>query len=459
MKNVIILVIFLLTLSINAQCWQKASAGNDFTLAIKTDGTLWAWGDNDGGQLGDGSNIDKYVITQIGTATDWQTISAGYYFSIAKKTNGTLWSWGIGPQGQLGNGQNVDTNTPNQIGTDSDWQLICSENSSHTIALKNNGTLWTWGNNTYGQLGDDTNIDKNIPIQIGSSNNWQFIDCGFRSSFAIKNNGTLWAWGRNDKSQLGDGTNIDRNTPTQVGNATNWLKVSINGNTALAIKTDGTLWSWGSNESWQLGTGQSMPNTNIPIQVGSATNWQSVSAGAFHCTAIKTDGTLWVWGEGFYGFGDGTNTPKDIPTQISTATDWQTISAGGVHTTVLKTNNTLWNWGWNSSGQLANGTNTGNSSNNTQNFPIQVSCSSLGTQEFSGNFFEIYPNPSNEIINIKNNQSYPIQNINIIDITGKIVFNSKENLSKINIQNLEIGIYILSITSEDKLYKYKIFKQ
>jgi alpha-tubulin suppressor-like RCC1 family protein len=307
-------------------------------------------------------------------------------------------------------------------------------------------------------LGDATNIDKNIPIQISSSNNWQFIDCGFRSSFAIKNDGTLWAWGRNDKGQLGDGTNIDRNTPTQVGNATNWMKVSINGNAALAIKTDGTLWSWGSNESWQLGTGQSMPNTNIPVQVGSATNWQSISAGAFHCTAIKTDGTLWVWGEGFYGFGDGTNTPKDIPTQISTATDWQTISAGAVHTTVLKTNNTLWNWGWNSSGQLANGTNTGNSSNNTQNFPIQVSCSSLGTQDFSDIFFEIYPNPTNEIIYIKNNINNPIHNINIIDLTGKIVFNSKENLSKINIQNLEIGIYILSISSENKIYKYKIVK-
>ena len=213
------------------------------------------------------------------------------------------------------------------------------------------------------------------------------------------------------------------------------------------------------SESWQLGTGQSMPNTNIPIQVGTANNWQSISTGAFHCTAIKTDGTLWVWGEGFYGFGDGTNTPKDIPTQIGTATDWQTISAGGVHTAVLKTNNTLWNWGWNSSGQLANGTNTGNSSNNTQNFPIQVSCTSLGLEEFTNNSFIIYPNPSKEIIYLKESENVVIQNIDISDLTGKIIYNSKSNLSEINIQGYENGIYILSITSEGKIYNYKIVKQ
>ena len=458
MKNLLILIVCLLTMSINAQCWQKVSAGNDFTLAIKSDGTLWAWGDNDGGQLGDGTNIDKYNTTQVGTDNNWQSISAGYYFTVAKKTNGTLWSWGIGSQGQLGNGQNIDSNTPNQIGTDSDWQLISNENSSHTIALKNNGTIWAWGSNLYGQLGDNTNIDRNIPTQIGTSNNWQFIDNGFRSSLAIKNDGTLWAWGRNDKGQLGDGTNIDRNTPTQIGTATNWYRVSINGNTTLAIKTDGTLWSWGSNESWQLGTGQFMPNINVPTQVGTATNWQSISAGAFHCTAIKTDGTLWVWGEGFYGFGDGTNTAKDLPTQIGTATDWQTISAGGVHTAVLKTNNTLWNWGWNSSGQLANGTNTGNSNNNTQNLPIQVSCTSLNTEEFLNSQFEIYPNPANEIIYFKNNLNNQIQNIKIIDLAGKIIFITNENLSEINIQNLETGIYIISITSENKIYNYKIVK-
>lgn len=473
MKNLIILVIFLLTLSINAQCWQKISAGNDFTLAIKSDGTLWAWGNNDAGELGDGTNIDKYTTTQIGTATDWQSVAAGSSNSYALKTNGTLWAWGNGGLGQLGNGGLVlgdpgfnDTNytyIPIQVGTDSNWQNVKS-GTGHVVALKSNGTIWAWGYNAYGQVGDGTGGDgsnfniKKYPTQIGTANNWQFIDCGFRSSFAIKNDGSLWAWGRNDYGQLGDGTNVDKNTPVQIGNANNWYRVSISGDATLALKTDGTLWSWGRNVNWQLGTGQSMPNTNVPIQVGTATNWQSISAGGVQSTAIKTDGTLWVWGEGFYGFGDGTNTPKDIPTQIGTATDWQTISAGGVHTAVIKTNNTLWNWGWNSSGQLANGTNTGNANNNTQNLSIQVSCTSLSTEEFLNSQFEIYPNPANEIIYFKNNLNNQIQNIKIIDLAGKIIFITNENLSEINIQNLETGIYIISITSENKIYNYKIVK-
>jgi alpha-tubulin suppressor-like RCC1 family protein len=227
----------------------------------------------------------------------------------------------------------------------------------------------------------------------------------------------------------------------------------------LAIKTDGTLWSWGSNESWQLGTGQFMPNTNLPIQVGTATNWQSISTGAFHSVAVKTNGTLWVWGEGFYGFGDGTNTSKDIPTQISTATDWQTISTGGVHTAVLKTNNTLWNWGWNLSGQLANGTNTGNANNNTQNSPIQVSCLPLGIKNFTSKQFQIYPNPVNNILFINNKENYIIQKIKIADSTGKTILEKNENISEINMQNYQNGIYILSLTTKNKILNYKIVKK
>ena len=473
MKNLFILVLLLLTMSIKAQCWQKVSVGNDYTLAIKTDGTLWSWGRNEAGTLGDGTTIDKYTITQIGTDNNWQSISAGSNTSYGIKTNGTLWAWGNGGLGELGNGGLVfgdlgfnDANfsyTPIQIGTESNWQTI-NAGTGHVIALKTNGTLWAWGYNAYGQVGDGTgnggilNIKKN-PTQIGIDNDWQYIDCAFRSSLAVKSNGTLWAWGGNDYGQLGVGDNVDRNVPTQVGTSSDWQSLSSNGIATVAIKNNGTLWSWGSNQYFSLGTGQFSTNTNIPIQVGNATNWQSVSSGG-QIKGLKTDGSLWGWGTGFYGFGDGSNISKYIPTQIGTETDWSFISGqGGAHTAIIKTNNTLWNWGWNFNGQLANGTNTGNSTSNTQTFPIQVSCTFLSIEEFSNNSFIIYPNPSDGIIYLKNNLNYEIQNIDIADLTGKIVFNSNNNLSEINIKNVETGIYILSIISKNKIYKYKIIKK
>ncbi|WP_052461131.1 RCC1 domain-containing protein [Psychroserpens mesophilus] len=461
MKKIIIITFCFLTTQINAQCWQDISAGNNHSVAIKTDGTLWAWGDNDGGQLGDGTTDDRYTITQIGTDTDWESVASGYFNSYGIQTNGTLWAWGNGGLGSLGNGQFGEDNytyVPIMVGMDDNWLKVDS-GAGHVLALKSDGSIWAFGYNAYGQLGDGTIENKNVPTQIGTDNDWIFIDCGFRSSFAIKEDGTLWGWGRNDKGQLGDGTNTDRNIPIQIGTATDWYIISINGNTTLATKTDGSLWSWGSNESWQLGTGQDMSNTNVPSQVGMDTDWSTVSAGAFHSTALKTDGTLWVWGEGFYGFGDGTNIPKDFPSQIGTDSDWQSISAGGVHTAVIKTNNTLWNWGWNFSGQLANGTNTGNSSNNTQNLPIEVSCTPLSTEDFVVRQFHVYPNPVSNNLFIENNSGFEIQKIRIVDNTGSIIMEKNGDISKINMQNYQNGIYILSIISIEKISNYKIIKK
>lgn len=472
MKNLMILLVFLLTVSINAQCWQKVSVGDDYTLAIKSDGTLWAWGNNDAGQLGDGTTADKYTITQVETDNNWQSVSAGSNTSYGIKTDGTLWAWGNGGLGELGNGgfvfgeigfdENNYSYTPIQVGSENNW-LSVNAGTGHVIALKANGTLWAWGYNAYGQIGDGTgsggalNIKK-YPTQIGTLTNWQYINCGFRSSFAIKSDGTLWAWGRNNFGQLGVGDNIDKNVPTQVGTSTDWQSISSNGVATIAIKSNGTLWSWGGNQYWSLGTGEFSPNTNVPGQVGTASNWQSVSAGG-QIKALKTNGTLWAWGEGFYGFGDGSNISKDVPTQIGTQTDWSYIISGNAtHSAVLKTNNTLWNWGWNSSGQLANGTNTGNASNNTQNLPIQVSCATLGIEDFSNRHFEIYPNPVKNILFIDNKESYLIQKIRIADSTGRIILEKNDTVSEINMQNYQNGIYILSIISENKILNYKIVK-
>jgi alpha-tubulin suppressor-like RCC1 family protein len=187
-------------------------------FAIKTDGTLWVWGDNTSGIHGDGTTTNKSTPTQLGTLNNWKSISVSTHI-LAIKTDGTLWSWGMNSYGELGNGNNNNTNPSNyipaQIGTATNWKLV-SAGRQHSLAIKTDGTLWVWGLNDYGQLGDGTNINKSSPIQIGTSNNWKQVTAGNWFSTAIKNDGTLFSCGRNDYGQLGDGTTVNKNNLTQI---------------------------------------------------------------------------------------------------------------------------------------------------------------------------------------------------------------------------------------------------
>ncbi len=450
--------------------WKEVSAGWDHSLAIKTDGTLWAWGRNSEGQLGDGTGTNIYSPVQIGKDVDWKIIDGGYYSSWAIRNDGTLWAWGDNEYGQLGDGTTSDKNIPEQIGTDWNWEKVSG--GMHTIATKNDGTLWAWGNNSSGQLGDGTTEDKLKPVQIGKDINWKKIATGSYHSLAAKKDGTLWAWGANDWGQLGDATKISNSTPVQVkgitncyqvdagstfslllkpdalycgtgsnnfgqlgdgtqilkqtydcidftqaeiaigerhglflntdgtlwawgngshgaigdgtgefryspvrvGNAMNWKKISAGGDQSLAIKTDGTLWAWGDNLQGQLGDGTTTTRFS-PVQIGTDLNWKEISTGGnidqpdegHHSLAIKDDGTLWAWGGNRFGqLGDSTTTERHVPVQIGTAANWKEISAGVLHSLAIKTDGTLWAWGYNSDGQLGDGT------SKTKLSPVQI---------------------------------------------------------------------------------------
>ena len=302
---------------------------------VKIDGTLWVWGKNNLLQAG----ITSSTPAQLGALTNWSITSLGAFHTSAIKADGTLWGWGGGSSGQIGDGfSNNARFSPVQVSSLTNW-LDVSSGYSHTLALKTDGTLWAWGSNSDGQVGDSTIVNKGTPTQIGLLNTWSKIGTGARHSLAIKTDGTLWAWGNGTKGALGNDSATNRSSPVQVGTLTNWLKACGGLYYTLALKTDGTIWTWGGGYTnaadGQLGTG-STTNTSSPVQVGALTNWLSVSAGSYNALAIKTTGTLWAWGNNAYGqLGDNTITNRLSPIQVGSLTNWLQVTGGYRHTIAI----------------------------------------------------------------------------------------------------------------------------
>ncbi len=351
--------ILFLPFIIKAQCFTKIAVGQAHTIALKSDGSLWSWGLNNSGQLGLGNTTSVNTPTRIGTGNNWVSIAAGNNTTMAIKADGTLWGWGNSFYGQLGlgaGGSGASMSSPTQIGTSSNWAEV-SEGNNFTLAVKTDGTLWAWGQNSNYQLGDGTTNVQYYPVQIGTARNWKTVSAGIIHSVALKTDGTLWAWGNNGNSQLGDGTTVDKFTPTQIGTAANWAAISSGWYHVLATKTDNTLWGWGGNFLNQLGNGNTT-NRSTPAQIGTAT-YSSIAAGYTQSVAVKTDGTLWAWGENSKGqLGDGTTTTRTTPVQIGSAT-WKSAFGANMYFTVgIQSNNSLWAAGLNDNGQLGDGTAT-----------------------------------------------------------------------------------------------------
>jgi uncharacterized protein YjdB/C1A family cysteine protease len=350
----------------------KIAAGEDHSLGIKANGSLWAWGWSDYGQLGIGSRTIEYTPARVGAANDCVSVSAGNEHTLAIKTDGSLWAWGRNIYGKLGDGTsstdndyaiNTDRYSPVRVGTANDWASV-SAGYDHTAAIKTDGSLWTWGSKYYGALGNDPASYVKIPTQVGTEYNWVAVSAGCDFTLAIKADGSLWAWGRNNYGQLGDGTTTDRHTPVRVGTDYDWASVSVsvykwnNQDYTLAIKNNGSLWAWGRNSYGQLGDDSTM-DRHTPIQVGGDYDWASAAAGDGFTLALKTDGSRWVWGYNKYGqLGDGSTTDKTSPVRADADYDWAEVTAGREHALALKNNGTLWAWGSNSSGRLGDGSTT-----------------------------------------------------------------------------------------------------
>lgn len=282
--------------SLDAGPWDRVWAGPMDTFARKTDGSLWACGAGSFGRLGTGSSsADVLSFIQVGSDLDWAEVATGNNFTIFLKSSGSLWSTGLGTSGELGLGNIVSKNVPTQIGTANDWKGITS-GISHSLAIKTDGTLWAWGINSQGRLGDGTTTNRTAPVQIGALGGWKLTSAGESHSCAIREDGSLWAWGNNNNGQLGDGTTTGSPTPVRIGTDNDWLTVNSGSAHSLALKTNGTLWVWGWNGDGQLGLGDTNSRT-FPVRLGLESDWQSVEGGTNHSVAVKADGTVWIWGD------------------------------------------------------------------------------------------------------------------------------------------------------------------
>lgn len=340
--------------------YQNASRTFSLTVTVIPQTRLWLWGVNSYGQLGTNDIANKSSPTQIGSGTTWNTISFANHYNtdhhaLATKTDGTLWGWGRNSYGQVGDSTVIHRSSPVQIGSGTSWSKA-SCGALHSFGIKTDGTLWAWGVTNDGRLGDNITSGsyKSSPAQIGSATTWRTVVACEKTSIGVRTDGTLWSWGSNGSGLLGTniGTGSTQATPAQVGGGTTWSDIAVGATHAIAIKTDGTLWLWGGNSYGQLGSNDTIFRSS-PVQVGTGTNWSKVTTGKNFCLAIKTDGTLWSWGQNSFGaLGRDDGLHRSSPTQVGLLSNWSEIGAGNVHGLAIKTDGTLWAWGADNNGQL-----------------------------------------------------------------------------------------------------------
>ena len=306
--------------------WTSAAAGQLGLNAVKDDGTLWAWGGAANGRLGNGTTTPNICSPiQIGALTTWAKVVVHRDGAHGIKTDGTLWGWGNNSQGELGKGNTTSYSSPVQIGSLTNWSSGGSR-ENNVFLLKTDGTIWAIGDNAQGRLGIGDTTDRSSPVQIGALTTWALIQGGYGFGHAVKIDGTIWSWGLGGNGRTGHGNTTNYSSPVQIGSLTDWAgsiaSVGAGDQHTLAVKTDGTLWAWGRNNQGQLGLGDTT-NRSSPVQIGSLTTWTKVSTSLNASAAVKTDGTLWTWGNGKKGkLGHGNQTYYSSPVQVGDLTTW-----------------------------------------------------------------------------------------------------------------------------------------
>lgn len=314
--------------------WLSITAGQYNGGGIKSDNTMYVWGEISNGLSGNSNAIDQSSPVQVGTDSDWSVFDIGQQTGGGIKTNGTLWTWGSDSNGKQAQNAGGNTSSPVQVGALTSWAKVNMGGFSAAY-ITTSGELYMAGKNVQGQLGiNDSGATsrRSSPVQVGSET-WTKVDNTENFTLGLRTNGTLWAWGQNSNGQLGQDDRIDRSSPVQIGSETNWTDLAVGRDAAAAaINSSGELYSWGENEAGILG--QNIPTTtkrSSPVQIGALTNWSKVFGGYTRMfAAIKTDGTLWVWGNDTYGQSgqNATTLGRSSPIQVGSSTSWSDAAVG-----------------------------------------------------------------------------------------------------------------------------------
>jgi cysteine-rich repeat protein len=345
-------------------CWSLVDAGRNWACAVTLEGRLYCWGHNGYDQLGDGTRTNQEWPTPIGVvSTTWTAVSCGFNHTCGINALGELYCWGDNESGQLGDGTTIDKDTPNRVGALSDWSVVSanghitsdSVDLHYTCAVRGAGELYCWGNNYFGQLGIGNNTDQRSPVQVGTEADWLRVSTGGRHACALKTDGRLFCWGRNSHGQLGQGfTSPDEDAPLQVGGDADWSDVSLGFEHSCALKSGGNLFCWGYNSDGQVGDGTTNSRSE-PVSIGAG--WSDVGAGNLHTCAVKTEGALYCWGRNSdCQCGQEASGSITGPTPVGVDTDWARVEGGGQFTCGLKSSDDLFCWGEGDDGQIGNGT-------------------------------------------------------------------------------------------------------
>lgn len=304
---------------------------------------------------GSGTPLLSQTVTGVGTSV--RSIAGGAQHSLALRADGTVQSWGDNRYGQLGDGTTTTRTTPTTVKGLSGITSLASA-VYHNLALKADGTVQSWGWNRYNyeQLGDGTTTPRITPVTVDSLTDIVSIATGDGHNLALKADGTVQSWGRNDNGQLGDGTTTDRTTPISVSGLDGITEIAAGGFYSLALKMDGTVQSWGRNDFGQLGDG-TYDTRMLPVSVKGLVDTRSIAVGFAHSLALKADGTVQSWGWNSDGqLGDGTTFWRTTPVTVSDLSGITTIAGSMLHSLAVKADGSVRSWGDNSVGQLGDGT-------------------------------------------------------------------------------------------------------
>ncbi len=338
-----------------AACGITMSAPATVTASFtkgSTTASLYAWGFNDHGQLGDGTTNDRLKPVKIEQPADLVSVAAGGSHSLALAADGSVWAWGDNSLGQLGDGTTTERRMPIRLTVPSSVTAIAA-GGSHSLALAADGSVWAWGDNENGQLGIGTNVDSTVPVKIDGLADVTAVSAGLAHSLALAADGSVWAWGRNSFGQLGDGTNEDRVHPVEVVSLPDAEAISAGDYHSVALASGGTVYAWGSNAFNQLGDGTTN-SRNIPGALSNLTGVSAIVVGGYHSFAQTEDG-VWGWGENSFGqLGDGTKTPRSRPVRTHFPVAALEMKGGWLHSIAL--DSFAWSSGLNEHGQLGDGT-------------------------------------------------------------------------------------------------------